>query len=346
MKCIDELKEIGAENIATKTRITQDKIQNIIDLKFETFNKAHARGFIQIIEREFGVDLGEWFDAYNEYHSAESALENGSNNEVAGNINIAIESDKKDKSYVVLIVLLIVLVACFMGFFIYNNFISADSLRGAKNANKSTITPSQEIKGQNAKDLAMEDSLQGAMDLTNQSADSSANTETNPNEAQNAPNISANLNANPNANQSTNQNANPGVSSQNVANLNIENPSISANQNANPSANPSPTPALQTRIATQSEELIITPNEPLWVGVIDLKTYRKKQLSTDSRYVITLDGDKLIRTGHSYFSVSSGANFAKQYIGGDNKYFLYRVEGGISEISKAEFLRLNKGQEW
>ena len=321
MKCIDELQKIGIDKVSAKTRITQDKLQNIIDFKYDAFDKTRARGFVQIIQREFGIDLSEWFAAYNDYHSApteqtEEASESA--DEIARQINIPIESDKKDKSYVVLIVLLIVLVVLFMSFFIYNNFISPST--SAKSTSQSTLTPLQEIQ-QNKNDLAREE----AQNVADLSADSA-------NPSENIVDSSANQNA---------QDLKADSSTENVANL-------SANT-ANPSANPNPpiTPSVaQTTIATQTEELVITPNEPLWVGIIDLKSRRKKQLNIDARHSITLDGDKIIRTGHSYFSVSSGTNFAKQYIGGDNKYFLYKMDGGLSEISKAEFLELNKGEEW
>ena len=221
-----------------------------------------------------------------------------------------------------------------MGFFIYNNFLSVDSSKGTKNANKSNATHLQEIQRQNKVDLVVKDSVQNTIDSANQNIDSgidsSANQSTNLNETKNSPNNSVNSNANPSVNLTVDS-ANNG-NSQGALATNIVD-SLPAN-------------ATQSYIATHREELTIMPNEPLWVGIINLKTYRKKQLSIDAQYSLPLDGDKLVRTGHSNFSVSSGANFAKQYIGGDNKYFLYRVDGGLREISKAEFLELNKGQEW
>lgn len=334
MKCIDELQKIGIDKVSAKTRITQDKLQNIIDFKYDAFDKTRARGFVQIIQREFGIDLSEWFAAYNDYHSApteqtEEASEG--NDEIARQINIPIESDKKDKSYIVLIVLLIVLVVLFMSFFIYNNFISPST--STKPTSQSTLTPLQEIQ-RNKNDLAREEA-QNVVDLSINQVDSSVNPSEN----------SADLGANPNQNA---QDSKVDSNIENSANLSANLSANTANPSVNQStANPNPpTTIAQTTIATQTEELVITPNEPLWVGIIDLKSRRKKQLNIDARHSITLDGDKIIRTGHSYFSVSSGTNFAKQYIGGDNKYFLYKMDGGLSEISKAEFLELNKGEEW
>lgn len=323
MKCIDELQKIGIDNIAAKTRITQEKLQNIIDLKFDAFNITRARGFMQIIEREFHIDLSEWFKAYNDYHNANTEhnteQSEHSVDEIVNSINIPIDGDKQDKSYIVLIVILIVLAALFVGFFVYNNFLQnptttqSNATSSIKSTTQSTIVPSdsaQDIE-QNQMDLAQQQSQDS--DLSDSNA-----LESNVDSTQNAQNMSES------------------------AKQNID--SMQDNATINPSENNATQSAIPS--ITQLDELVITPNEPLWVGIIDLKTHRKKQLSIDARHSITLDGDKLIRTGHSYFSVSSGTNFAKQFVGGDNKYLLYRVDSGISEISKAEFLELNKGQEW
>lgn len=329
MKCIDELKKIGIDKISAKTRITQEKVQDIIDFKFDAFNKTRALGFTQIITRDFGVDLSEWFDAYNEHCNAntEQKAENSSNED---NINIAVDSDKKDKSYVVLALFLIVLVVLFMGFFVYNNFISTNDLPSTKNANQSKMTPLQEIQRQSG--------AQTSADLTQTTSTTEAQNNAQESRANQSDIDLAQNNANPDNANVTNPN------SAIVANQTPANPSES--QTATTSAPISTTAPISNNVATQIEELTIMPNEPLWVGVIDLKTRRKKQISIDSQYSLPLDGDKIIRTGHSYFSISSGTNFAKQYIGGDNKYFLYRVDGGLREINKAEFLELNKGEEW
>lgn len=100
-----------------------------------------------------------------------------------------------------------------------------------------------------------------------------------------------------------------------------------------------------SEVIAQNMELKIIPKEPLWLGIIDVESGSKKQLSLISEYVIVLDSPKLIRTGHSYFSISINGEF-REFIGGDNKYFSYTIENGFSEISKSEFLALNKGLEW
>lgn len=297
MKCIDELKKIGIDKISAKTRITQDKLQDIIDLKYDAFNKTHARGFIQIIEREFHIDLSEWFESFNDFHTATPQVENSDeiSEEVSKTINIPIESTKKDKSYIVLIALLVLLVLFFIGFFVYNNFMKPTTQTTAE-------TPPQiQIQTQ---------------------------TFTPPQDALQTPNIDAS-----NVNDS-----NADLASQESTQETSQEPTpIEANQTQSQDE--------QTQESIMNDEITITPNEPLWVGIIDLKTRKKQQFSISSKHSFSLDNDKIIRTGHSYFTINA-ANFNRQFLGGNNKYLLYKTDSGLIEISHDEFLKLNGGEEW
>lgn len=296
MKCIDELKKIGIDKISAKTRITQDKLQDIIDLKYDAFNKTHARGFIQIIEREFHIDLSEWFEAFNDFHTATPQVENSDeiSKEVSTTINIPIESTKKDKTYIILITFLVLLVLFFIGFFVYNNFIKPTPQTTAETPPQiQTFTPQQETlqtpnMDDNGKaDLSTQDTSQESLLTSQETSQESTPIETNQTQLQDEP----------------------------------------------------------TQEVMINDEITITPNEPLWVGIIDLKTRKKQQFSISSKHSFSLDNDKIIRTGHSYFTINA-ANFNRQFLGGNNKYLLYKTDSGLIEISHDEFLKLNGGEEW
>ena len=301
MKCINELKKIGVEKIAAKTRITQDKVQNILNLNYGAFNKTHARGFRQIIEREFSVDLSEWMEAFDTFHSAPQEIleQNEQNNNDEKNINIIIESTKKDKSASILIALLALLVAFFLAFFAYNNFIK----------NPSQSAESSEIVLDSVDDKGAESNLDSA--IGDENAESMADSA-----------IDALDSAKQNADSA-------GLTKQNIDSA------TSANN------------ATSTNIATSANiaQITISPNEPLWVGIIDLESRKKQQFSLSAERTISLEGDKIIRTGHSLFSISA-PNLNKQFLGGNHAYLLYKVDSGLKEITHAEFLELNGGQEW
>lgn len=284
MKCIDELKKIGVEKIASKTRITQDKVRNILNLNYGAFNKTHARGFKQIIEREFSVDLSEWMEALEAHSAVQDEAQEAQKDTENNNIIIPVESTKKDKTYIILFALLAVLVAFFIALFAYNNFVAPKSQEGAEStldsANAEEFT-NEVDSAENTRDLA-----ENALDSANISADSAPN-DSNTKEAKNI--------------------------------------TIPAESSAN--------------------EITITPNEPLWVGVIDLESRKKQQFSIAQKRTINLEGDKIIITGHSSFSIVA-PNLNKELLGGNRAYFIYKAESGAREITRKEFIELNGGAEW
>lgn len=293
MKCINELKKIGVEKIASKTRITQDKVQNILDLNFAVFNKTHARGFTQIIEREFGVNMSEWMEAL-EAHSAVQEEAQEAQKDEGKNINIPIESTKKDKTYIILSALLAVLVAFFIVLFAYNNF-APKSQEGAESSLDSALDSA------NAEEFANnEDSALNTRDL-----------------AENADSAQDSANASVIDSATSASNTSKSTEAKNII--------IHAESSAN--------------------EITITPNEPLWVGVIDLKSRKKQQFSLSQKRTINLEGDKIIITGHSAFSITA-PNLDKQLLGGNRAYFLFKSESGAKEITRKEFIELNGGAEW
>ncbi|RDU63136.1 hypothetical protein [Helicobacter sp. MIT 14-3879] len=314
MKCIDELKSIGIDKISTRTRITQDKIKNIVECEFNSFDNTRAKGFIQIIQREFNIDMSEWTSAYEEYHKQnelkqDEIKEDSSQDNINNKISIPIDSSKKDTLYPKLVILLFILILLFVLYFAYNNFLlsKAKKISPATNNldNKEVFYENKEYSDDNS-------TLENNSTIVDNNSNLVNNDEIE-NEIENTLQKEDNLmdNANKDDKEET-SNDNLNIAESNIINTN---------------------------------EITIIPKEPLWIGVIDLQTYKKKQISTSDKYTIKLDENKIIRTGHSYFDLK-GNNISKQYIGGDNKYFLYTDQSGFKEISKQEFLELNRGEEW
>jgi len=64
---IKKLKEIGFKEISNRTFINKENLEHLLNREFEKLHKTKALGFIQILEREFGVDLGGLKNEYNFY---------------------------------------------------------------------------------------------------------------------------------------------------------------------------------------------------------------------------------------------------------------------------------------
>lgn len=74
---LEKLKSIGAEKIREATRLDLGKIEDILEKRFEKIAPVRAKGFIQMLEKEFSLDLSSWLEEYNQFHSQgkESKLE-------------------------------------------------------------------------------------------------------------------------------------------------------------------------------------------------------------------------------------------------------------------------------
>lgn len=93
-------------------------------------------------------------------------------------------------------------------------------------------------------------------------------------------------------------------------------------------------------------ELKIIPRTKLWVGYINLNTGKKYQKIVDVTEELALDptGHWLLSLGHGHvdFSVNGELDTYKDY---RSIRFLYEY-GELKKLTHAEFLALNKGQEW
>lgn len=71
----ERLKEIGAEKIREATNLDIGRIEDILEKRFEKIVPVRAKGFIQMLEKEFHLDLSSWLEEYNQFHSHQSPKE-------------------------------------------------------------------------------------------------------------------------------------------------------------------------------------------------------------------------------------------------------------------------------
>ncbi|MCQ2893267.1 sialidase [Helicobacter pylori] len=63
-KNLQILKEVGVVEICKATRIASKNIHSILEKRYESLSRVHARGFIQILEREYKIDLSAWMKEF------------------------------------------------------------------------------------------------------------------------------------------------------------------------------------------------------------------------------------------------------------------------------------------
>lgn len=336
MDCIEKLKKMGLKEINAKTKIAYKRLEDIFECRFAELDKTRARGFINILQRECKVDMSEWLEKYSEYQRQEEERKmqeevDNENKESKDKLNIVfVDTTAKDKTYIVLFVLFLILAVSFVIYFVYNNVIDKKELSLQHNQQNTQIEKQTNQLNQ------IEESIPSSIDsIESDSLDSTPQNDV----------------VDSNATMPIITDVNAIIPLENISNISMIDETVNKiEENPNQDIEqPQSAPPINTNPPASTfsvDEVTITPNSPLWIGVIDLQTYKKKQLSISNKWSIKLDNSTIIRTGHGYFDIQAPNNFNKQYIGGDNKYFLWTKENGFKEISKSEFLSFNRGEEW
>ncbi|MEE9094189.1 sialidase [Helicobacter pylori] len=63
-KNLQILREIGTQEIYKATKIASKNINHILEKRYESLSRVRARGFIQILEREYKIDLSAWMKEF------------------------------------------------------------------------------------------------------------------------------------------------------------------------------------------------------------------------------------------------------------------------------------------
>ncbi|WP_101017362.1 sialidase [Helicobacter pylori] len=150
-KNLQILREIGVAEICKATKIASKNIHSILEKRYESLSRVHARGFIQILEREYKIDLSAWVKEFDKVCVFKEGVGEEKNQETSpeetakkplkveldysinqANTSLSKKSSKRKPFVLVLGVIVIVLVVV-----IIQNSSSLKEERGQENAIKS-----------------------------------------------------------------------------------------------------------------------------------------------------------------------------------------------------------------
>ncbi|WRG54941.1 sialidase [Helicobacter pylori] len=80
-KNLQILKEIGVAEICKATKIASKNIHSILEKRYESLSRVHARGFIQILEREYKIDLSAWMKEFDKAYTFKEGVSEEQNQE-------------------------------------------------------------------------------------------------------------------------------------------------------------------------------------------------------------------------------------------------------------------------
>ncbi|GHR39748.1 hypothetical protein VN0472_10100 [Helicobacter pylori] len=80
-KNLQILKEVGVAEICKATKIASKNIHSILEKRYESLSRVHARGFIQILEREYKMDLSAWMKEFDKVYVFKEGVSEEKNQE-------------------------------------------------------------------------------------------------------------------------------------------------------------------------------------------------------------------------------------------------------------------------
>lgn len=356
-KTLDEqleyLKGIGIKEINKTTRLATNKIDDILQKRFDKIEDVRAKGFVSMLEREYGLDLSDWFKEYALYHNKISKPEpqpEVTPKEVSTmikdlklpkkdlqettNTKQSINEQKSNVANVVFFVFLGVIVVGCVLYLGYKMFMKPAPIV------KKVDMP----KPQTSEIVILEDTQ-----VSDTASDNKAtNDETSSNEVTRNQDLqSQSLVDSPDSQGTANAQASNTSGYDGIYidfNALPQNPQTSIQETPLPEQLP-PQRAIIDRVLPQPiPKLTIMPNSTLWVGVVDLTNDKSTQLNLNNTYDIELDRRYIFVFGHSDFESLV-----------DNQTFQHRTQNfvrfyydgtSLKEINYATYRRLHPQDNW
>ena len=344
---IDFLKNIGISEVSNRTFIHEDELRRFLDGDFTNINKAKAMGFIQILQREYRLDLSGLRNRYLSY------IEEHKSDEIQPQESIMMEevrSEARTKKFFTLFFLLLAIgsIAYLIKKYDLLKFDSTDIINTVQmpQTEQNIQIPKVEQKVDKSIKKEEKQNIININDVLSKNTQQSHENENNQNE-NNLLNSSdvENSNNKINNNDST-KNEDLDLSQLNSDLAKNDTESIDdTNENLESSDDTTENNDVNNTDAVQNE-LYIIPDSKVWIGTIDLETFKKKDFLAKKGIRVDIDTstNKLIMIGHK---------FIKIYFNGELVSFKRRgpirfkyIDGQLEEINRREFNRLSKGRHW
>ena len=349
------LKSLDISEISNRTFIHEEELKKFLSGDFEGINKTKAMGFIQIIQREYHIDLSDLKDKYISYLDEHKS---DIKEPKASLIMEEVQSEERKKGFFSLLFLIIAIgaIAYLVDKYDLLNFTNPNDIKTAEVLNKEEVKDvklnleklSQPQKPEIVKEQKKEEKV-----VASESTDTQAKEDTNTNEDLSLNNV---LTPEKTVQESEDETANTQENSQNSDDLDLSklNEDLATPTEENTDEQ---TKNLQTDTTDEdntntsnteavTHELYIIPNSKVWIGTIELDTLEKKDFLAPKGKKVDIDTSKnqLIMIGHK---------FIKIYLDGKLVHFKRRgpvrfkyIDGELTEINRREFNKLAKGRQW
>ncbi len=327
---VSQLKEIGLKEVSNKTFITEANLTALFDKEFSKINKTKALGFIQILEREFGVDLEALKEEYRQF---DNSIKKSSKNEIPTVEKEPFELEKIKKMLIYLILAAAVVFALYalssrssddtsivpVDLNVVKNDVvtnqAEESLLAIDENYEKETNQSDEIDLNKVVKEMFHETDQNQSDILNDTNDTN---ESNSSLAVTEENITAALAP------AVEENISLPQTKKELKNIVKPKPEMAKNKN--------------------KRGLYIVPVKKAWVGVIFLDTMKKKDFLIRKTLMLDESKDQIILVGHRNFKIFN-KRLEQGFKSKKMVRFLYK-DGDLREISKKEYVKLRGTTKW
>ncbi|EAJ2879841.1 hypothetical protein A0X34_07650 [Campylobacter coli] len=314
-----KIEDLDLKEMAAKTKIELDFLKALAKKDFATLNRFNVHGFIKILSREYELDFTDFNEEFETYLS-----ENNLNDAATKPKMITPKLDaytQKSTSFASFVVIILILALIGFGIYYFDHIKSF--FQDEQNNSSVTVV---DIIGQAQTNLkALENNV---VVIDNQAEEN--NTEANLTQVQETVQDLDLNNTKKEVKQISTIENNTSIKEENLskndslAKINQENTQI---------------------LKPLNKEAHFKASGKIWVGLIDLSNYRKTSLVKENDFNLSLEVNRLVLTGAAALSVFDESGKEQKFPAGNSKRFLIK-DGKITNISVAEFMKLNKGKEW
>jgi len=95
---------------------------------------------------------------------------------------------------------------------------------------------------------------------------------------------------------------------------------------------------------THTNKFEVIPRSKLWIGIVDMQTFKRKQKMTSSSFELDPEKNWLLVMGHGY--VTFDVHGEEKRFKDENKVWFAFENGSLSKLTRSQFTKKNKGQSW
>lgn len=325
-EAIEILKKIGVKEINKTTKISVNKIEDILEKRFSNIQRVRVVGFLKILEREYKVDLSGWLKEYDESFVVEVDTSDESNSSIAehsaSTLYLDTQKQKDDliaerkkqviskKRFYIFIAVIVVILG---GYFIFKSFSHHSDVEVVNQTAENTDTKQEQKDVDESSMISAMDNQDNAIEKDN----------------------TANISSNSSKDEQKKENIPEPKQTPTEASI-AQNPPDAKSVSAS-----LPKAANEDDANIQEGEILVIPKRSLWIEIIDLDTNDKKQTIIQDEYPIKTGSDKLlISFGHGELTIQNN----DESVDYDKSYplrFLYTPKDGLKQIRYSKYLELS-----